>query len=81
MEFMLIIVLYQTKTMQTEPQNCVLSYDCYAYYAKMAANPYLIYSRKLQDEPKRMQQIFNWKKLVFFSVNLFENLHASTYDI
>ena len=35
----------------------------------------------VQSDPETMQQIFNWKKLGFSSVNLLEILHASTYDI
>ena len=36
---------------------------------------------EVQSGTETMNQIFNWKKLSFFSVNLFKNLHASTYTI
>ena len=52
----------------------------------MVANVFYLYDRnkmqnKVQCDRKRMQQIFKWKILSFFLVNLVEILHASTYDI
>ena len=34
----------------------------------------------VQSDPKTMQQIFKWKIISFFSVNLVEILHASTVE-